>query len=193
MNRLTAALAIFSLAAVAGYTVYPKDAPPGLMDQAYQLGLQYHWAEAQPLVKQYLLWHPGDASAHFLLGRSYLHQNRPYILAAEGEFNLALRLYEENGQTGALTKFLTPPQFEASIYRELGRLEMRLIYEAERAGLPEPQIQSHIEKALGYVRKGLALDPNSDVLSDMEKTLKEYQKPQPAPAPPPSIRRDLTV
>jgi len=152
-----------------------------ILEQAYQLGEQYRWPDAKPLVRAYLLDHPDDAAAHYLWGRCYLHNSTPYLALAEGEFKTALNLFRRNNNLGILAEHFNPSQFEAALHRETARVYMRWIHEAEQQGLPAALVRTRLERALDEVRQGRALDPDSTVLKEMEQTLEGYLAPSPIP------------
>jgi len=152
-----------------------------ILEQAYQLGEQYRWSDAKPLVRAYLLDHPDDAAAHYLWGRCYLHNSTPYLALAEGEFKTALNLFRRNNDLGILAAHFNPAQFEAALHRETARVYMRWVHEAAQQGLPAAFIRTQLKRALDEVRQGRALDPDSTVLKEMEQTLEEYFAPLPIP------------
>jgi hypothetical protein len=162
------------LVLIAGCSEKPD---PELLNSAWEWGEAYRWPEAGALARAYLLDDPGNAPAHFLLGRSYLHLNPPWLILAEGELRMALRRFQESGDLGPLALRLTPSQFEAAIHRELARTEMRWIREAVVRNVPSHLLQPRIASALDEVGKGRALDPDCPVLADMESTLEAYRRP----------------
>jgi tetratricopeptide (TPR) repeat protein len=165
-----------------------------LIAQAHALGAQWRWEEAQPLVKAYLIQHPEDPSGHFLLGRTYLHQQPPYLTMAEGEFETALALFRKRGDCGGLAEALPGAEFESAVHREIARAQLRWAYEAMRVGIPFSRIRPRLEKALDNVQQGRALTPDSEPLAEMEQLLRAYlEHPDSPPSPPPAIRREWSV
>ncbi len=149
--------------------------------QAYALGEKYHWQEAMPLVKGYLLAHPEDPAGHFLLGRCYLHNPVPYLMVARGELETALFHLQQAPSPGGLTGIMSTQQLEAAIHRELARTLMRWSREALNARLPQPVVMQSLRQALDEVNKGRALDPESPLLKEMEETLKSLIEKSPSP------------
>ena len=168
------------LVLIAGYSAKTD---PEVLNSAWEWGEAYRWPEAGALARAYLLDDPGNAPAHFLLGRSYLHVNPPWLILAEGELRMALRCFQESRDLGALADRFTPSQFEAAIHRELARTEMRWMREAVVRNVPSHLLQPRIDSALDEVGKGRALDPDCPVLADMESTLEAYKRPM-RPDPP---------
>ena len=80
-------------------------APPGVLHRAEDLGAERDWGAAKQLVKTYLIDHPEDASAHMLLGESYLHGNPPFLTLAQGEFRTAVSLYARMKERGQGKRF----------------------------------------------------------------------------------------
>ncbi len=148
-----------------------------LMAQACALGEEYRWEEAEPLLKRYLLAHPDDASAHFLLGRCYMHRLDPWLANADGEYRTARQLLRRTGTPGYLEEKQPPAQFEATVYREMARVHMRRSREAFTLGVPEAVVQPELGRALEDVERGLALDPDSESLKEMQEALKTYVRP----------------
>ncbi len=142
-----------------------------LLDRAYQLGEQYRWREAMPLVKAHLIAHPGDPAGHYLLGRCYLHDPNPYLVMAEGEFRTALYAFQRTRNHGRLARYMSAGEFEAAIHRELARTDMRRAREAMTLGLSPRLVRTHLERALESVRQGRAIAPDDPALREMEETL----------------------
>ncbi|HEX72113.1 MAG TPA: hypothetical protein ENN65_02235 [Candidatus Hydrogenedentes bacterium] len=142
-----------------------------LLDRAYQLGEQYRWREAMPLVKAHLIAHPGDPAGHYLLGRCYLHDPQPFLVIAEGELRTALHAFQRIRDHGALARHMSAVEFEAAIYRELARSDMRRTREAMNLGFPPSLVRPHLERALEAVRQGRAIAPDDPGLREMEETL----------------------
>jgi hypothetical protein len=62
---------------------------------------------------------------------------------------------------------------------------MRAIYEGSSQGLSGPVPSPVLEQALRHVREGLRLDPSSDFLQDMERSLEGLRQGSPSPPTPP--------
>lgn len=152
------------------------------MRQAYRLGEQYHWQEALPLVKPYLLAHPQDPLAHFLWGAAHLHAKQPSLEIAKGELEYALSLLRSSHDLGALRGVMSEAQFEAVIHLKAALIYMRWAHEAMAQAIAPARIDEQLRIALQHVRKGLALDPQSSTLKEMEETLSYLDKPGTEPA-----------
>lgn len=192
----TAGALVLFAAALCNAAGCQRPAGDDVLIQAYQLGEQYRWPEAKPLIRAYLLDHPDDAPAHYLWGRCYLHNSTPYLALAEGEFKTALNLFRRNHDLGVLAAYLEPQEFEAVLHRETARVYMRWVHEAMQQSMPAPLIRSQLERALDEVRQGRALDPDSKALKEMEQTLEGYFAPSPEPRrmpEPAAPSHDLTV
>lgn len=146
---------------------------------AYDLGRDYRGEEARPLVAAYLRDHPDDAGGHFVLGLAYLHCREPYLSMAVGEFEMARYCLHRTGRTGVLGQFMAPDEFEAETHRETAISYLRWTHFAMEQSVPAHMIRPKLELAFDEVQRGLALDPDSQLLKEMEETLSQLLEPQP--------------
>ena len=163
-----------------------RDPGPEQLHLAWQHASDRRVDEALPLVKGYLIAHPRDAAAHYVLGKCYLHRQDVNTTLAKGEFETALHCFDTNPDLGVLTPEMTPDQFRSAVHRDIALALMRAIYEGDGQGLPPSVMFPVLDQALDHVRTGLRLDPASSFLREMEQSLTELRRGRPAPEPPPA-------
>ncbi len=158
-----------------------------LLIQAHTQGQEDRWGQVTPLARILLLQHPHHPVGHFLLGTSYARVANPYIVAAEGELNIALNSFialeeaEQQDILGPLNAIYTPETFIATIYTELARLHMRIFHQGTSYRIPPHILRQHMERALLFVEDGIVLDPNSKTLQMMQETLLAILQEKPLP------------
>lgn len=158
-----------------------------LLIQAHTLGQEDRWGQVTPLAQTLLLQNPHHPVGHFLLGTSYARVANPFIVAAEGELNIALSSYiglserEQQSILGPLATIYTPETFTATIYTELARLHMRIFHQGASFRIPPQILRQHMERALLFVEDGIVLDPDSRTLQMMQETLLAILQDKPLP------------
>ena len=113
-------------------------------------------------MKEYLLAHPRDAAAHYVLGKCYLHRQDVNTTLAKGEFETALFCFDGNPDLGVLAPEMTPDQFRSAVHRDIALALMRAIYEGDGQGLPPSVMFPALDQALEHVRNRPA--PRSQLL-----------------------------
>lgn len=176
-SRLMRIAALVLLAAAMGACGQRGQETPLL--RAHQLGEQYRWGEAMPFAKAHLTAHPGDPAGHYLLGRCYLHAPQPYLVMAEGELRTALHGFQRTRSVGGLAPYMSPAQFEAAIYRELARTDLRRAHEAITLNFAPAFIRMHLQRAFDAVQTGRAINPEDAILREMEETLSALLQERP--------------
>jgi tetratricopeptide (TPR) repeat protein len=160
-----------------------REAGPEVLQQAWKFAAARMFDEALPLVKEYLVWHPEDAAAHYVLGNCYLHQKEVNTTLARGEFETAMRHFEKRRELGVLAAEMTAELFQSTLHRETALALMRALYEGNGKGIPANMMYPVLDQALQEVREGLRFDPSSGFLKDMESSLEELRQGRPAPTP----------
>jgi len=151
------------------------------IEQAYQHAEAYEWNSVLPLVKQYLIYHPYDAGGHLLLGRCYLEVTPPTLAIADGELQTALALAESGAELGPYAGRMTRDQFIGFIYEKRAKMFMRGYHEGIRMNARSEVLRLQLERSLEQVHRGLAFDPDSPVLQEMEHALLETLAPPEVP------------
>jgi tetratricopeptide (TPR) repeat protein len=91
--------------AVAGCAA-PATAPDAaLLAEAERLCLDGLFADAAPMLREYLRADPENAVAHYYLGRCYLSGDLINLPIARGEFGAAFALYQKHGQASPQGRF----------------------------------------------------------------------------------------
>jgi hypothetical protein len=168
-------LPIFALALLmlSGAACAPRALRTEPLEKAHAHFSEAQYALALPLVKEYLVHDPHDASAHWLLGACYRNLVPPSLTVAEGEFRLAFEIFETTGHRGALARFEDDTHFEMELHRERALTGMQWILEAMDRGVRARYIHDLAEQALGHVKRARVFDPDNEDLADMESTLRE--------------------
>lgn len=120
---LRGAAVVFAAAAAAGC---PAPTPgPEMLDRADALCREGQWLPATETLKYYLMHHPEDAGAHFLLGRCYLYLQ--HLVLAEGEFETARHYFTAGGRENPLPRFESADYFEMMTYIEISKVYLQQI------------------------------------------------------------------
>ena len=146
------------------------------LQSARALGQEERWAEAMPIVKQYVQTHPGGADGHYLLGMAHLYAEKMNVATgiAIGELQLALALHEKSGERGVLAESMTPKEFAVAVHRETAHAHIWWIQSAREAGLPVRFVVPRLHAALESVERALAIDPESERLRQIEERIHFY-------------------
>lgn len=173
---------------LAGLTGCGSNAPDtALFTRAEQLCLEQQWAEAQPVLREFLLQSPHHAGAHFYLGRAYMlgPDFRPAV--AEGELQLALRLYEASGKTSPIERF-GDDYFEIICNLESMKVLLKAIaLESEEmmsVGLPPGIRPELVERMRGYVDRAAAVQPDFKDVVDAKRILRSIEQAMGMDSPP---------
>lgn len=156
----------------------PAAAPEDLMSQAEYLVREERWADAIPVLKQYLLSHPEDSGAHFYLGRCWLNvesfngRDGPWLVLAEGELRLARQLFQAGGRRSTIKRF-SDTYFEVICNIERAKVYLRqLTYLADHQGrLAGATVQSIVASLRDAVADAKAVDPDSPDVASLEGIL----------------------
>ena len=136
---------------------------------------------AIPLIKEYLQYYPNSVAAHYMFGKCYLHRADANTTLAKGEIETALALLDRGNSPEFLTEIYPENKLRAMMHQDAALALMRAIYDASGEGLPEIISLPMIDMALEHVKEGLAEDPESSFLKEMEGTLKSLQHPVATP------------
>lgn len=142
-----------------------------LFDQGEFLCRETRWKEARVVLREFLLYRPNHAGAHFYLGRAYLF-TRPVI--AEGELQTALELFIEGGRISTVERF-GHDYFELICNIESAKACLLQIDPMLRWGASPASAQSLLERAERYVRDADAVMPGTKEVGDLEEAIADYR------------------
>ncbi|MFP4500852.1 MAG: hypothetical protein ACLFTT_07630 [Candidatus Hydrogenedentota bacterium] len=174
----------------AGYAAGCAPAPPdhAVLAKAYDNFDAMRYEAAVTGVKSYLLHHPRDAGAHWLLGACYRNMTPPWLTLAEGEFGVALALLEQTGRPGGLDRFADTQSLTFEIHRGRALAGMQWILAAMDRGMKPHHIRRLARQTLDHVQEALAMRPDHEELEEMRVTLRglldETETEEPAAAEP---------
>lgn len=154
-----------------------------LFDRGEHLCLEQNWLEARATLRQYLLHDPTNAGAHFYLGRAYLFARdfRPAI--AEGELQLALTLYVEDGRGESPIERYGKDYFEMTCSLESAKVCIRQIDFLRSLQVPRDATRPIFERGRDYIEAGRAVMPNADDVRVVEGLLQAAQHGPARPLP----------
>jgi len=142
--------------------------------QAQILCQQQQWDAATPLLKQCLLdgpLEPGrEAAVRFHLGRCYSNGSRFYPGAAEGELQMALRLFSESGRHSPIDGD-SDDAFEPRCHLELAKVHLRLLAYAVRVGAGPASIHGILKEAQAAADQARRLSPDSADVKELQGIL----------------------
>ena len=154
----------------------------GLFQRAQLLCQRGQWDEALPLLKLYLLDHPRNAAAHFFLGRCYLLGRRPYFGAAEGEFNVALNLFIQNGRRSPIEGF-SDTYFELRCHLEVAKVYLSVLGYALAVGAAPHAIHEILAKCRRAGENARHVAPDAKEVDELEAHLEQLMRKYVGPAP----------
>lgn len=154
------------------------------MAQAEFLVREARWAEAIPVLKDYLLVHPEDSGAHFYLGRCWLNapayrgREGPWLVLAEGELRLALELFHAQGRTSTIERF-SDEYFEVICNIERAKVYLKqLAFLADNRGrLAGATVQTIVSRLREAVDAAKAIAPDSPDVRNFENILATLEDP----------------
>ena len=135
------------------------------------------WMEARNVLKEFLLYNPDHAGAHFYLGRAYLWSEdfRPAIAA--GEMQTALQRFIENGRSSPIERF-GPKYFEMICHVELAKVYLLQMDLFQSMGASPRVLQGLYERAVDSAQRASVIMPGAKDVTDLLTILR---MPQPAP------------
>ncbi|MEA3365186.1 MAG: hypothetical protein U9Q79_06045 [Candidatus Hydrogenedentes bacterium] len=175
-------LAICILSPSCGET--PEESHQDLMAHAEYLVREARWADAIDVLKQYLVVHPEDSGAHFYLGRCWLNvpefkgHEGPWLVLAEGELNLALDLFHEQGGKSTIERF-SDEYFQVICHLERAKVYLKqLTYLADRRGyLAGATAETIITELRQAIADAKAINPDSPDVWAFEHLLDTLEAP----------------
>ena len=160
-NRRIAIALVLGLSACSA----PKPGPE-LFAHAETLCLDEKWDEAPEPLREYLLAHPDHAGAHFYLGRAYLFGEDFRPAVAEGELQLALKLYIDGGRKSPIDRF-PDEYFEIICNIESSKVLIKLIPLLLDEGVPISATQDLIRRMRIYLERARAIQPDIPEVKDL--------------------------
>jgi tetratricopeptide (TPR) repeat protein len=103
---------------------------------AWTLCEALEYEEAFPIVREYLFLHPDNSVAHYLLGKCYQQRENPALTLAKGELDMALFLFDRDGDLSVLSEAMTGSEYRATLHCDIVLVLLRTIIEAEEQGMP---------------------------------------------------------
>lgn len=162
--------------------------------QAYAQAEAGDWDAARATAKAYLLHAPRSIAAHYLLAQTYHYQEPLIFELAQGEYGVALRLYQQKEPLGFLETRLAGDPFPGRLYQQLATLHLRWAESGVAQGAPVDFALAHLKQAREYVGEALSFHPAAvatlrDLDQFLERRIAQLETPRerqdpPAPAPP---------
>lgn len=149
-----------------------RDPEEGLLI-AWKLCEALHYDDAYPLVLAHLQKDPGNAVAHYLLGRCFFSQDPPQLTRAKGEYDQARQILEDSGEMSILEGKMTANEFKATLHCDTALTLLQTVVEAEKAGMPPRAAVGVLKTAHHHVEEGLYYNPGSSFLQDLSHTLQQ--------------------
>ena len=159
-----------------------------LLWDAWQRCEALEYATAMPLVRGYLLRHPRDPVAHYLLGKCYFNYPEPELTLAKGQFDMARFLFDADGNLSVLEGVMSASEFQATLHCDTALALMRAVVEADKAGMPQHAALPVLRTALDHAKKGMYHNPESvflrDLVFSLEVMMRQLDEPELSPVPP---------
>jgi tetratricopeptide (TPR) repeat protein len=138
---------------------------------AWTLCEALEYEEAFPIVREYLFLHPDNSVAHYLLGKCYQQRENPALTLAKGELDMALFLFDRDGDLSVLSEAMTGSEYRATLHCDIVLVLLRTIIEAEEQGMPPNAGIPILRIALEHARKAAYFNPESAFILDLTQTL----------------------
>ncbi len=151
-----------------------EDELQSLFDQGEFLCREARWEEARTVLREFLLYRPNHAGAHFYLGRAYLLSKdfRPAI--AEGELQTALRLFVQGGRISPIERF-GHDYFELICNVESAKVCLVQMDLMLALGAPRTAVQPLLERAERYAREADAAMPGTKDVKLLQEALSGFR------------------
>ena len=190
MGRLACLLLLASGPLPAGCERFPDEQGlQSLFDEGEYLCREARWEEARTVLREYLLYDPYHAGAHFYLGRAYLFSEdfRPVI--AEGELQTALELFVDAGRISPIERF-GHDYFELICYVESAKVSLLQIEFLLLIHVPAAYIQSLLDQAERYIVEAEQIMPNTKEVRVVKEAIAGYRRLSPPAFPPDRVPQD---
>ncbi len=151
-----------------------EDDLQSLFDQGEFLCREARWKEARTVLREFLLYKPNHAGAHFYLGRAYLlaRDFRPAI--AEGELQTALELFIEGGRISPIERF-GHDYFELICNVESAKVCVLQIDLMLALGAPPATVRPVLERAARYAQEAEAVMPGTKDVRLLQEAISAYR------------------
>lgn len=137
------------------------------------------WDEAIPLLNRHLLDFPNDAhrnaAAHFFLGQAYLFGSDPYLPVAQGELELALAMFTQNGRKSPIEEF-SDTYFELRCHLELAKVHLSTLSVAISLRAPQWMLRAALDKCRDEAEKARRVAPDSSDVAQLDRMLRDFAK-----------------
>lgn len=176
---------------LAGCIREPNDEALQVMfDEGEYLCLDQRFGEARSLLKAYLMYEPEHAGAHFYLGRAFWAGDDFKPVIAEGELQLALELFIDQGRVSSIERF-GDDYFEMICNVE----SVKVLALQMSRGAPSEEWMKLLERAEMYVVRAEAVMPEVQDVRDSRELVerlkraapRELLRPAPGRRPPEAV------
>jgi len=167
LSRRSSTGALAALLAAAALVCACANQAPDHGAHAYALLQEGRWDEAAEAAKQQLLARPADVAAHFILGRCYLNGPNFYPGAAEGEFKIALDLFNQNGQKSPIGEY-NDMYFELRCHLELAKVHLRRYYQLAGHGAPKRLLNKPRRELQKEAKAAAEIAPGSEDVQELK-------------------------
>lgn len=172
-----------------------KGEPADLKALGERLCLEQRFDEAIPVLKRHLIEHPGDAGAHFYLGRAYLFCSKPWLMVAQGEIETALAYFTAQGKKSSIPRF-SDTYFEQICYIESAKVHLQQIRVLANLGVSADEIEPYVDKVAELTDEARTIDPTlpdialyDSEVARMREVLKQAKRAAPSPPAEPPKKR----
>ena len=166
--RASSIILLCALFSISGCTKKPDDRT---LLEAWKLCEALEYEDAYPMVRDYLLHHPRNPVAHYLLGKCYQQQENPALTLAKGELDMARSLFEADGDLSVLANAMTAAEFQSTLHCDTVLVLLRTIIDAEEEGMPPSAGAPLLRIALEHAQKAAYFNPESVFILDLTNTL----------------------
>lgn len=122
-------------------------------------------------MREYLLQYPDNSVAHYLLGKCYQQREDAALTLAKGELDMALFLFDRDGDLSVLSEAMTASEYRATLHCDIVLVLLRTIIEAEEQGMSPDAGIPVLRVALEHARKAAYFNPDSVFILDLTQTL----------------------
>jgi tetratricopeptide (TPR) repeat protein len=174
-STLSIALVAVALSCAAPAPVPDED----LLREAEELCLNGQFAEAEPLLREYLRDDINNAVAHYYLGRCYLSGDLINLELARGEIAAALATYENYGQQSPKGRF-TDEYFQLMCLTDIAKTyisEIALTVPTIKSkARRDRETETRIERCEALYERAKAIDPNDQLTTWLRLHLEEAKR-----------------
>jgi len=143
-------------------------------DQAEQLCLDRRYPQARQLLKELLLEKPLHPGAHFYLARTYMaSRDLRETGLAEYEFQLALRLFQQQDRTSGIERF-DPRYFEMMCQLDSANSLLTQAHVLAQDATLVPLALDSLRRATEYVERGRTVNPKASEVDIVGEPIRAF-------------------